>query len=833
MEFNRCYGCMEETVSYPCPHCGYAPGSKGPDYALRPGSILYGKYLVGRILGQGGFGITYVGWDLMLERKVAVKEYYPSGQVVRQPGASTLQWYGTEQATNARDSGKEMFLKEARKMNKVRKIPQVVQVLDLFQENDTAYIVMDFIEGETLTRRLQKTGPLSWGQMQEIFLPVIQAMEEVHKAGLIHRDLSPDNLMLQPEIGVQILDLGAAKDLSLNSGASSMQVAKGGFSPLEQYKQRGGSGTWTDVYALAATIYYALTGTVPPAAVERVEEDTLRWDLPRLQALPPKGIHALKKAMALRAKDRTQTMEELYRGIAVPEVTKPEKKEKTVSKGKPAPAKAQPAKTIPETPLTGKTEPAKTEKKNRSKLLLPIGAAVVCALVAFALLWKPVIRPNLDYKTAIRHMEAGQYEEAIAAFEALEGYKDSAQRITDCEAGILERQYEAAVSLMEQGSYTQALSLLEALDGYPDRAAILELRYQAAVSLMEQGNYAEAIAAFAALEDYKDSAEKREETTHLASYATAEELLAGGDRYGAATAFYATGDYRDARERSFAIWEEIAHRETVSTGEWHTVGLKADGTVVAVGSNGKGQCDVSNWTDIVAVSAGSWHTVGLKADGTVVAVGYNENGQCDVKDWTDIVAISAGRLHTVGLKADGTVVAVGYNEDVCDVVSNWTDIVAISAGEGHTVGLKADGTVVAEGYNECGQCDVSDWTDIVAVSAGSSHTVGLKADGTVVAVGYNEDGECDVSDWTDIVAVSAGPWHTVGLKSDGTVVVVGSNRNGQCDVRDWTDIVAISAGKWHTVGLKADGTVLAVGCVRWDDYGQCKVSRWADIKLPK
>ena len=224
---------MEEITAFPCPHCGYTPGSLGPDYALRPGSILYGKFLVGRILGQGGFGITYIGWDLMLERKVAIKEYYPSGQVVRQPGASVLQWYGTEQARSARDSGKEMFLKEARKMNKVRKIPQVVRVLDLFQENDTAYIVMDFIEGETLTRRLKKTGPLSWQQMQEIFLPVIQAMEEVHKAGLIHRDLSPDNLMLLPEVGVQILDLGAAKDLSLNSGASSMQVAKGGFSPLE------------------------------------------------------------------------------------------------------------------------------------------------------------------------------------------------------------------------------------------------------------------------------------------------------------------------------------------------------------------------------------------------------------------------------------------------------------------------------------------------------------------------------------------------------------------------------------------------------------------------
>ena len=98
MEFHRCYGSMEETVHYPCPHCGYVPEGKAFDYALRPGSILNGKYLVGRVLGQGGFGITYIGWDLALERKVAIKEYFPSGQVVRQNGASSLLWYSTEQA---------------------------------------------------------------------------------------------------------------------------------------------------------------------------------------------------------------------------------------------------------------------------------------------------------------------------------------------------------------------------------------------------------------------------------------------------------------------------------------------------------------------------------------------------------------------------------------------------------------------------------------------------------------------------------------------------------------------------------------------------------------
>ena len=194
--------------------------------------------------------------------------------------------YTTDQAHFAQNSGMETFQKEARKMERVATIPQVVNVREVFEENATAYIVMDFVEGETLKDRLKKTGPLSWEEAQKIFLPVVDAMAQVHQAGLIHRDLSPDNLMLQPDGTVRILDLGAAKDLNINSGASSMQVAKGGFSPLEQYTQRGGSGSWTDVYALAATMYYSLTGVLPPAAVDRVSDDPLRWDLPQLTALP-------------------------------------------------------------------------------------------------------------------------------------------------------------------------------------------------------------------------------------------------------------------------------------------------------------------------------------------------------------------------------------------------------------------------------------------------------------------------------------------------------------------------------------------------------------------
>ena len=437
------------------------------------------------------------------------------------------------------------------------------------------------------------------------------------------------------------------------------------------------------------------------------------------------------------------------------------------------------------------------------------------------------------YDAAVALMAQGSYEEAIAAFTALNGHRDSAAQIQTCKTIILDGKYDAAAALMARGSYEEAIAAFTALNGHRDSAAqiqacenaILDREYDAAFALMTQGKYEEAITAFTALNGHWDSKEQ--------IYLCAESLLADGKKVQAAIAFNKAGDYRDARQRSMELWNTVAQRDTISAGGSHTVGLKADGTVVAVGLNG---CAVGDWKDIVTISAGGNHTVGLKADGTVVAAGYYKQGQCDVGDWEDIVAISAGWCHTVGLKADGTVVAVGDNEVGQCNVSDWTDIVVISAGSYHTVGLKADGTVVAVGRNEEGQCDVSGWKDIVAISAGSDHTVGLKADGTVVAVGSKADGQCNVSRWKDIVAISAGAWNTIGLKADGTVVTVGLNYlgNSKVKVSDWKDIVAISAGLDHTVGLKADGAVVAAGLN--NDFfgcaGQCDVSGWRNIKIP-
>ena len=351
------------------------------------------------------------------------------------------------------------------------------------------------------------------------------------------------------------------------------------------------------------------------------------------------------------------------------------------------------------------------------------------------------------------------YREAAAAFAHISGYRDADARAQECRrrAGELEQRRAAEQA---QRLRTQKRLRRNAIITIPVVFALL------AISIV---------------------------VTQRIAYRQAEELLEAGRTPEAAIAFGRADGYRDARARSAALWAGVAQRNAVAAGGYHTVGLRADGTVAATGDNFHGQCDVSGWHDLVAVAAGNVHTVGLRADGTAVATGSNNNGRCDVSGWHDLVAVAAGSSHTVGLRADGTAVATGDNEfDQCDV-SGWRDLVAVAAGNSHTVGLRADGTAVATGANSNGQCDVSDWQEIVAVAAGDWHTVGLRADGTAVATGDNFHGQCDVSGWRDLVAVAAGYGHTVGLHADGTVVATSYNGDGQCGITGWRDLLTPAA----------------------------------------
>ncbi len=256
------------------------------------------------------------------------------------------------------------------------------------------------------------------------------------------------------------------------------------------------------------------------------------------------------------------------------------------------------------------------------------------------------------------------------------------------------------------------------------------------------------------------------------------------------------------------------HNRYLAAGANHIVGLKADGTVEALGSNFNGQCDVGDWTDIVAVAAGSEHTVGLKKDGTVVATKYYGkyyNGQCDVSSWKDIVAIAAGSLRTFGLKSDGTIVTTGNNKDFqfanIDAFDGLTNLTSICSGYYKICALKNDGTVVDSSRN------YFDWDHIVEYAEGDVHSLGLRDDGTIVCQGDAERSKfaTDVEDWEDIIAISCGRCHTVALNKNGKVESCGDNTYGQCNVDNWTKVVAISAGDKFTVGLTKKGKILATG----------------------
>ena len=306
-----------ETV---CPECGRPYGSvKAESFALKPGTILDGKYLVGEMLGQGGFGITYIGFDLLLEQKVAIKEYYPmSTGMVSRENSTTVVWSSAVMQKSGMEKGFDSFLKEARKMAKLGGIPGVVGVKSVFIQNETAYIVMDFIEGETLLKKLQREGPMDYGTCISLMTPIMQALAEVHKHGIIHRDISPDNIMVQSDGKLILLDLGAAKDLDIQGKdgnvQSSQMVAKHGFSPVEQYGQARKIGPWTDVYAMAATIYYCCTGVLPPSATDRMIEDTLTCR-PRLTK---EQFDVLAFCMNVLPQNRPQNMDALLQIVTHP-----------------------------------------------------------------------------------------------------------------------------------------------------------------------------------------------------------------------------------------------------------------------------------------------------------------------------------------------------------------------------------------------------------------------------------------------------------------------------------------------------------------------------------
>lgn len=309
-------GCMEqyEDEFDVCPYCGYLEGTK-PEQALHmePGSILQKRFIVGKSIGYGGFGVTYIGWDALLEHKVAIKEYLPSEFSTRMPGVTPVTVFNGDKNEQFKD-GLRQFVQEAKKLAKFNNIEGIVKIYDSFEENNTAYIVMEYLEGETLAQRLEREKIVTPDEAIAMLTPVIESLEKVHEQGIIHRDIAPDNLFITKNGSVKVIDFGAARFATTSHSRSLTVIIKPGFSPEEQYRSRKEQGGYTDVYAIGATLYKMITGITPPDALERYamaeskNKDILEPISKHCKEIDQNQENAILNALNIRIEDRTPTM---------------------------------------------------------------------------------------------------------------------------------------------------------------------------------------------------------------------------------------------------------------------------------------------------------------------------------------------------------------------------------------------------------------------------------------------------------------------------------------------------------------------------------------------
>lgn len=309
----HCFGTLDGTRV--CTNCHKkADDIPAPPHHLMTRTVLADKYLIVRALGEGGFGITYLAWDMNSGKQVAIKEYYPSGYVNRMPHSNQV-IINSKQNQAASNRGLKRFIDEAKTLAKIKNLPGIVSVRDFFSANGTAYIVMEYLDGISLKKYLQrKGGKVPCDEILTILRPVMESLVSVHNLGLIHRDISPDNIIVTKNSQVKLIDFGAAKQSNLD-GKSLSIVLKQGFAPEEQYRTHGEQGPWTDIYALGVTIYYAVTGTLPPESIQRLHKDTIVRPAEKGAIITPPQESALMKSLAVYAKHRYQDITQMINGL--------------------------------------------------------------------------------------------------------------------------------------------------------------------------------------------------------------------------------------------------------------------------------------------------------------------------------------------------------------------------------------------------------------------------------------------------------------------------------------------------------------------------------------
>lgn len=737
-----CGNCFNNTLNEQgiCTLCGFDADKNHQiaPHGLPAGTILNGRYIIGRVLGQGGFGITYTARDHQTGQLMAVKEFFPDSMAIRTDRTSVTPFQG-ERGENF-TYGKSTFLQEAETMAQFIGNPNIVRVYSYFEENGTAYFAMEYVDGVSFLQHLKSHGgKISLEEALKYLYPVMDALSAVHEKGIIHRDVTPDNIYISKDGTVKLLDFGAAR-YSLGDMSHSLDVIlKHGFAPREQYKRRGRQGPYTDVYSLGATLYYAITGIRPDDALERVDEDTVALPSALGVEISKEQEAVLMKAMSVDPEDRFQTMAEFREALLRTKSTpKPEEKKAPSIKEKTAQAEKNTS-----------TAPKRQKKAGKKpKWLIPAAiAAIVCTGALFML--------------------PGQQGPSVS---------------------IEPTEMVHATQETEESTATTIPLTPE------------EIAYNEAVDLFYNEEYGKAAIAFAKLGDFRDAKEisfkiwdaiaKRR--TIVATTGSTLAVKADGTVVSCG---------RDAPDVD--SWNDIVSVAIPANyGSYSPVaGLHSDGTVVVSNTRtGSHVIEQDGWKDIVAIECIGYHLVGLKSDGTLVTtsrefpnadhwISDEEEAayQEKIAGLSDIVEFS----ENLAKYADGRMMVDFEVVEYSDVIDRYTCHYGV-------VWLKRDGTIIFDQSSRENQSstdikmakDLSSWTDIVSFSgSGNTHILGLKSDGTVVASGDNWQKQLNVDNWTDIAAISSGWYHSVGLKQDGTLVTCGSTMyNARKPTEKWTGI---------------------------------------------
>ena len=598
-----CYYCMNKMADDGvCEVCGHQTEPSPDVYHLPSGTVLMNRYLLGRVIGSGGFGITYIGRDLNLDIIVAVKEFFPLGYVNRNTDVTLDVTVTGDRNSEFFRLGKDKFIREARILAKFSGSRNIVDVRDFFECNNTGYIVMEYIRGITLQNYTKTHGLLDAEYLINRMKPIFKALDKIHKSGLIHRDISPDNIMMLDDGDLKLMDFGAAREVNFSDKKSLSIVLKPGYAPEEQYRSKGNQGPWTDVYAACATIYKCITGVTPDESTERAYSDGLKRPSAYGVNIPSVYEDAIMKGLSVYQEDRYQSIQELldalegeeveqkttfiFSSVDVPtdfeagggdsasedhagsapfedDLANPDenKADEDVTTGDSANTllcdepdeleltrrEADLNEDVPQADEPQVPDEYETDRFSREYSGSPAPARQLPEPVPMD--WARIdsveradIPHNAEENAALSPGRKKLKKPVIAAVAAAAAAVCVVMIIIAVSA-VRESKYQNAITLMNEGKYNEAVTAFEEMGGYKDSGSYyLECSYKQAEQYYADRRYAEAKELFSMLGDYEDSAEK----VPACQYGIATDLYNGMDYFAAKTAFEELGDYEDS-----------------------------------------------------------------------------------------------------------------------------------------------------------------------------------------------------------------------------------------------------------------------------------------------